>query len=382
MHILAENASHFQHKLEMLWPLEPKARDAVLYPIHPIIGSERTQSKNSSAIISAMSPLEKMLDQALEARAAEIQKLGDFGCLRLFNGFYEGCPELVVDLYGKTLVLFDYGEAGNLLHTAQEHLLEKLPWVDCVIHKTRSARDPVQRRGELAFGDSPTEKICELGVWYALDLQMQQDASFYLDTRELRKWLLANASGWRVLNTFAYTGSLGVAALASGAEFVLQTDLKRKFLALARQSGALNHLDIGKMKLKANDFFSQIAALKRQGQLFDCAILDPPFFSSTRKGSVDLVNESKRLINKVRPLVADGGFLVAINNALFLSGADYMRSLEELSRDGYLSIETIIPVPPDITGYPKTIGNTPPSDPAPFNHPTKISILRVRKKNG
>jgi len=285
----------------------------------------------------------------------------------------------------------------DILGRAQAFLLERLPWIDCVVHKTRSARDPARRRGVLAFGDSPTEKTREHGVWYALDLLMQQDASFYLDTRNLRRWLIDNAGdpapsevdgpvlshveGWRVLNTFAYTGSLGVAALAGGAEYVLQTDLKRKFLELARTSGILNRLDIGKMKLKANDFFSIVSQLKRKGELFDCVILDPPFFSSTKKGSVDLVNESTRLINKVRPLVSDGGYLVAINNALFLSGKDYLASLETLSADGYLSIESLITVPEDITGYPETIVNAPPTDPAPFNHPTKIAILKVRRKN-
>lgn len=343
-----------------------------------------------------MSSLDKSLHQALEARQSQLdfRNLEDFGSLRLFSGFYEGCPGLVADLYGETLALFDYGKAPpapqswgkqgsnkDILSAASDFYRERLPWLNCVIHKTRSARDPVQRRGNIAFGHAPTEKIREHGVWYALDLQMNQDASFYLDTRDLRKWLLENSDGKRILNTFAYTGSLGVAALAGGAEYVLQTDLKRKFLELARQSGMLNRLDIGKMKLRANDFFSNHAELKRKGELFDCVILDPPFFSSTRKGSVDLVNESTRLINKVRPLVADGGYLVAINNALFLSGADYMHSLEELCKDGYLSIETTIPIPPDITGFPTTIVNAPPTDPAPFNHPTKIAILKVRRKS-
>ncbi len=143
----------------------------------------------------------------------------------------------------------------------------------------------------------------------------------------------------------------------------------------------LNRFDLGKMKLRANDFFSQVAQLKRKGELFDCVILDPPFFSSTKKGSVDQVNESTRLINKVRPLVADGGHLVAINNALFLSGKEYIASLEELCADGYLSIEELIPIPDDITGFPDTIVSPPPTDPAPFNHPTKIAILRVRRKD-
>jgi 23S rRNA (cytosine1962-C5)-methyltransferase len=183
-----------------------------------------------------------------------------------------------------------------------------------------------------------------------------------------------------VLNTFAYTGSLGVAALAGGAAQVLQSDRSRRFLELARRSAALNHLDLGRMKLQAQDFFSLVAKLKRAGSLFDCVILDPPYFSSTKQGEVDQVRESTRLINKVRPLVNDGGRLVAVNNALFLSGQDYCQGLEALCKDGYLSIEELIPVPEDVTGFPHTVVEKPPVDPAPFNHPTKIAVLGVRRR--
>ena len=141
-----------------------------------------------------------------------------------------------------------------------------------------------------------------------------------------------------------------------------------------------NRLDLGKMKLRAADFFNEVAQIKRQGILFDFVILDPPFFSSTSKGTVDLVKESTRLINKIRPLIKDGGWLVAINNALFLSGHDYLQSLEALCQEGYLTIEQTIPVPEDITGFPETIVGHPPTDPAPFNHPTKIVVLGVKRK--
>jgi 23S rRNA (cytosine1962-C5)-methyltransferase len=79
--------------------------------------------------------------------------------------------------------------------------------------------------------------------------------------------------------------------------------------------------------------------------------------------------------------VAHGGWLVATNNALYMSGGEYMQMLEGLSADGYLSIEDLIPVPPDFTGYAHTILSVPPADPAPFNHPTKIALLRVRRKD-
>jgi 23S rRNA (cytosine1962-C5)-methyltransferase len=90
------------------------------------------------------------------------------------------------------------------------------------------------------------------------------------------------------------------------------------------------------------------------------------------------VNESARLINKVRPLVSDGGRLIAINNALFVSGKDYLRTLEELCKDGYLEILELIPVPDDYIGFNRV--GQPITDPAPFNHSTKMAVLEVRRK--
>ncbi|MBV5323474.1 SAM-dependent methyltransferase, partial [bacterium] len=97
--------------------------------------------------------------------------------------------------------------------------------------------------------------------------------------------------------------------------------------------------------------------------------------STTSKGKVDQINESARLINKVRPLINDGGTLVAINNALFVSGGEYMQTLEAMCKDGYLKIRELISVPQDFTGY--DVVGKPITDPAPFNHSTKIAVLDV-----
>jgi 23S rRNA (cytosine1962-C5)-methyltransferase len=317
------------------------------------------------------------LAASLDARAALLAAPHQTA-LRLFNGFYEGCPELVVDLYGTTLVLFDYAEPpqAERIEAALAPLRGQLPWVQAAVVKTRVG-SPEARRGILTFGQAPERKICENGVWYALDLQMNQDAGFYLDTRGLRDWIKSNSSGLRVLNTFAYTGSLGVAALAGGAQRVLQTDLDRTFMRLAQQSCQINGLSCSARDFLAGDFFAITSRLRHSNQRFELVILDPPFFSTTQRGRVDQLNQSARLVNKVRPLAADGGRIVAVNNALFLSGADYIHSLEALCQGGYMEVEELIPVPQDITGYPATIQTTAPADPAPFNHPTKIAVLRV-----
>ena len=161
---------------------------------------------------------------------------------------------------------------------------------------------------------------------------------------------------------------------------MVQIDRSAKFLDLARRSAVLNHLDLGKMKLTAVDFFVAVGQMKTRQELFDIVILDPPFFSVTEKGKVDQVTENIRLINKARPLVRDGGMLVVVNNALFLSGQEYMRSLQELGKNGYLNIEERIDVPEDAAGYADTRVGIPPADPTPFNHPTKIVVLRISRK--
>lgn len=331
-----------------------------------------------------MAELRSLLLGALEVRADFFDTRHE-AALRLFNGFLEGYPALVADVYGSTLVLHAYGDAGSdaseMLAEAQACLLERLPWLKTVVVKDRNGATTQDRQGIIVHGTTPDRRIREAGVSYAVDLLLNRDASFYLDTRNLRRWALEYLAGRRVLNTFAYTGSLGVAARAGGASRVVHLDRNRTFLNVAKTSYTLNGFSIDKSDFVVGDFWTSINQFKRAGTRFDCVFVDPPFFAQTAKGTVDLVSESHRVINKVRPLISHDGYLVTINNALFLSGADYYAGLEAMCADGYLTIETLIPVPPDCTGWPQTIAGAPPVDPAPFNHSTKIAVLRVQRKD-
>jgi 23S rRNA (cytosine1962-C5)-methyltransferase len=334
--------------------------------------------------------LEDLLEGALSARESLFDDRHQTG-FRLFNGFIEGNPGLVIDLYAQTALIHNYAEipsdGESAVEAARNFVRARLPWVRCILLKTRNGRTPQEKQGILVYpqgavgsGTTPDDRLREHGIWYALDLLMNRDASLYLDMRNLRRWAIEKLQGKSVLNTFAYTGSLGVAAQAGGASRVVHVDLNRAFLNVAKASYTLNGFPIHKKDFQAADFWPQVNHLKRAGESFDCVFLDPPFFASTPKGVVDLQTDSARLINKVRPLVKDGGLLVAINNAIFLSGKEYMQTLESLCADGYLEIEKLIPISEDFSGYPGTRVGSPPVDPAPFNHTTKIAVLRVRRK--
>ncbi len=329
----------------------------------------------------------ELLDAAIDARAALVDEPHE-SAFRLFNGFTEGHPALALDVFARTLVVHDYAqdeggdEAGA--REAVERARARLPFLDTALWKVRHAKTPEARNGALLLGTpkSLARRVREHGVWYALALTLNRDTSLYLDTRTLRAWAKDTLAGKRVLNAFAYTGSLGVAARAAPAAHVVHTDLKRAFLNVAKDSYAMNGWPVQKSDFRSGDFFDVVGQLKREGALFDCAFVDPPFLAVTEQGRVDLEAETLRVLNKVRPLVGDGGTLVAVNNALFASGADFQRTLEAVCADGYLSLERRIDVPEDFTGFPSTRRGAPPVDPSPFNHPTKIAVLRVRRKDG
>jgi 23S rRNA (cytosine1962-C5)-methyltransferase len=87
---------------------------------------------------------------------------------------------------------------------------------------------------------------------------MNRDASLYLDTRNLRQWALGHLEGKTVLNTFAYTGSLGVAARAAGASRVIQFDRNRLFLNVAKTTYTLNGFPIDKKDFQTGDFWTHM----------------------------------------------------------------------------------------------------------------------------
>ena len=134
-----------------------------------------------------------MLENAIEARASLFDARHETA-FRLFNGFFEGNPDLVVDLYASTLVIHNYADdpaQGRVLaEQAGQFLQDALSWLRAGIVKTRNGKTQEEKRGQLIFGEKPDTKIKEHGVSYSIDLMMNRDASFYLDTRTLRKWLI------------------------------------------------------------------------------------------------------------------------------------------------------------------------------------------------
>ena len=85
--------------------------------------------------------LTSLLEKALASRTPLIDAKHE-SAFRLFNGFLEGCPDIVIDLYASTVVIHnyaDYPEQGALLvQEALQFLNTSLGWLRAGIVKTRN----------------------------------------------------------------------------------------------------------------------------------------------------------------------------------------------------------------------------------------------------
>jgi 23S rRNA (cytosine1962-C5)-methyltransferase len=119
-------------------------------------------------------------------------------------------------------------------------------------------------------------EVLEHGLRFLIDPLVTPNVGLFLDARPARAWLMENSRDRRVLNLFAYTGSLGVAAAAGGARSVTHLDTQTRSLQRAQENHALNGSPVDDRALVRGDVYRHLPRAQRSGQQFDGIILDPP----------------------------------------------------------------------------------------------------------
>ena len=115
----------------------------------------------------------------------------------------------------------------------------------------------------------------EDGLTFETDLCEGQKTGFYFDLRTARQKIRQISGGKKVLNMFSYTGGFACAALAGGAESVLNADSSAPALEQCRKNLSLNGFS-GNYENICADVFQLLRQLERSGEKFDLVILDPP----------------------------------------------------------------------------------------------------------
>jgi 23S rRNA (cytosine1962-C5)-methyltransferase len=144
---------------------------------------------------------------------------------------------------------------------------------------------------------------------------------------------MERARGWKVLNTFAYTGSLSVAAGLGGAEHVTTLDLSKPTVRWAQDNWELNGLAADRGRFISGDVFEWLPRLGREGRLFDAIILDPPSFSRGNKGSFSTSKDLTMLHRLAMELLAERGTLITSINSANVSWAQYEKDVLSAARE-------------------------------------------------
>lgn len=168
----------------------------------------------------------------------------------------------------------------------------------------------------------------------------QQNCGLFMDTRLLRDWLLVNSENRNVLNLFAYTCSLSVAALAGGASSVTNVDMSKTSIKWGEKNHEINMQDLRGVKSIPHNLFKSWGKIKQFGR-YDIVIIDPPM---RQRGSFDASKNYGAVIKKMKSLCNPNAQIIATINSPFLS-TDYLQELFEkhLPQANYLGEIAVAP---------------------------------------
>ena len=256
---------------------------------------------------------------AAAAARAELHLEPDTTAYRLVYAESDGVPGLIVDRYADWLVVQFLTLGIEARRELLLGLLAELFSPRGIVERSDAAvrrQEGLELRSGLAWGEAPPPdlEIREHGLRFQVDLLGGQKTGFYVDQRENRRIVGAQARGRRVLNAFSFTGAFGIYALAGGAEHVTNVDTSYDALAGAEAALRLNGFDPDRQAEGiCGDVFQVLRTFRDEGRQFDLVILDPPKFARS-KAELDGATRGYKDINLLGlKLLAPGGLLATFS---------------------------------------------------------------------
>lgn len=324
-----------------------------------ITGGRRLQFQRLAAIVSLIPDTESLtalLTTALEVRSDLLGRLHAEGTdsYRLFHGTVEGKPGLTVDRYGNLLLVQSFHQSlePDQLAILENFYAKELPGLTPIYNdrsggNSRIANELSSEQMEAAL---LLREVHELGVTYLVQARHGgQDPWLFLDLRAGRRRVMRDTYGKTLLNLFAYTCGVGIAAAKAGASSVTNVDFAESSLAVGRENARLNNLPIRPTFIKS-DVFAALRQLTGIGQpewvrgkrmpvfpklepkQFDLVFLDPPRYAKSPFGVVDLINDYPAVFKPAMLCTAEGGILYCCNNVAEVDRDAWLDQLQRSAR--------------------------------------------------
>ena len=246
---------------------------------------------------------------------------------RLVNGEGDGMPGLIIDVYGRHLVMQVHSMGMyRLRETLAELLTELIPSTQAICLKTAIETDDneeVALDSGWIYGQPDKEVIAsENGILFKIDILNGQKTGFFLDQRDSRAMVGELAKDRTVLNMFSYSGGFSLYALRGGAQHVDSVDISQKAIDLVEENVQLMGGDFAQRhNAVCEDVFAYLDRMP--DHYYDLIVLDPPAFAKHHRvkeqGIKGYRNINRKTMEKIRP----GGLLFTFSCSQAISRDDF-----------------------------------------------------------
>jgi 23S rRNA (cytosine1962-C5)-methyltransferase len=278
--------------------------------------------------------------------------IAETNAFRLVSGVADGIQDVIVDSYDGTLLVQwqtedAAGKGKELIERLQAECKPRAIYEQLVTKQKRTA--PTLVRASAASVNVPPNEaplqrfsILENGLRFLINFGEGLATGLFLDQRENRRRLLAMPlKGKTMLNTFAYTCAFSVAAAKAGA-VTTSVDLSKNYLEWGKDNFRANDLDPGAHDFVFGDVFEWLKRFAKRGQRWDVVILDPPTFSTTKRGrAFQASRDYEELAALALPLVAPEGWLLCSTNHRTLEAEEFEQCIKEAARRCGRTIESL-----------------------------------------
>ncbi|MCU0863891.1 MAG: class I SAM-dependent methyltransferase [Planctomycetes bacterium] len=326
-----------------------------------------------------MTSIPDLLHAAIDRRRDLLPRLHAEGtdCYRLLHGTAEGAPGLTVDRYGPLLLVQTFRDpltadlVEAIADTARRDLQLDLQVASNHRGEPPPADFPLHQPGPLALAE---HEVHERGARFLSRARHRgQDPWLFLDLRPGRAAVQRLAAGKRVLNLFAYTCGVGIAAALAGAVAVDNVDFSHSALEVGRRSAAANGIVPERFTTLTSDclpILRQLAGqpVQRRGKHvpyarierrpYDLLVLDPPRFSKGPFGTVDVVRDYASLFKPALLALAPGGIVLATNHVPGIHAADWHQALRRCAEKAGRPLRELEPIAVD-ADFPSFDGEPP-----------------------
>jgi 23S rRNA (cytosine1962-C5)-methyltransferase len=235
---------------------------------------------------------------------------------RIFHGrgqCYPGFEHLCLDWFGPVVLISTWQPHDNPGMLKRQILEADISGqVESIVLQHRHFE---QSPAETLHGPDPGRVIVRSqGLRFEVNPGRRQNAGLFLDMGPIREWLQANSQGRIVLNLFAYTCALSVAAMAGGAKSVTNLDMSRPSIEWGMRNHLLNSQDTARIHNVPHNLFTSWGKLRQLGR-YDLVIIDPP---AQQRGSFNSERDYKSTVRRLHKLCNPGATILAALNSPFL----------------------------------------------------------------